>query len=260
MYTCLIVDDTSIESDLLSLHLAQIKNIQIVGLCSNGIAAAEILQNQKVDIVFSDIEMPGLSGIGLLKSLKRLPVFIFVSAYAEYAAESFELDVIDYILKPATFERVLKAVNKAIEYLEIKDKLSGSSEDSYHTVPQSQVIGMNMTPEEHFFIRDTTGYIKINIADVAYIESMGSFSKIYTTQNKSHLVLVNLKNVEKQISANIFRRVHRQYMVNLIHVKSVSPNTISLINNISVPLSATYRQEIQETVVEKKLLNRFGES
>ncbi|MES2332258.1 MAG: response regulator transcription factor [Bacteroidota bacterium] len=258
MYYCLIVDDKYIERDMLSLHLGQIPHIQVVAVCSDGISAAEVLQKQKVDIVFSDIEMPGLSGIGLLKSLTQAPVFIFVSAYAEYAAESFNLDVIDYIVKPATFERVLKAVNKATEYLDIKNQVPVSAEDNFLTVAP-EMIGMKTNPEEHFFIRDTIGYTKINIADVAYIESMGSFSKIYTAQNKSYIALVNLKNIEKQVSFNIFRRVHKQYIVSLMHIRSVLNASITLTNGFSVPLSATYRQQIHETVVDKNLLSRFGD-
>lgn len=259
MYNCLIVDDNYIERDILTLHLSQIPHIHIVAACSDGISASEILLKQQVDIVFSDIEMPGLSGIGLLKSLKQVPVFIFVSAHAEYAAESFNLDVIDYIVKPATFERVLKAVNKATEYLDIKHQTPVTTEEDGFLTVAPETIGMRTSPEEHFFIRDTSGYTKIDIADVMYIESMGSFSKIYTSGNKSHIALVNLKHIEKQVSFNVFRRVHKQYIVNLMHIRSVLNTSITLTNGQSIPLSASYRQQIQESVVEKNLLSRFGE-
>ena len=113
MYKCLVVDDNIIERDAVIMHLSKMKKIKIVGECSNGLDALELLQEKEVDIVISDIDMPNLTGIGLIKNLKKAPVFIFVTAFTEFAAESFNLNVIDYIVKPASFERILKAVNKA---------------------------------------------------------------------------------------------------------------------------------------------------
>jgi len=262
MYSCLVADDNPIERDLLLLHLSKIKNIQVVADCADGLEAALILQRQEIDIVLSDVEMPDLSGIGLVKSLKKAPVFIFISSYPEYAAESYDLDVVDYIVKPASFDRVLKAVNKAIEYLEIK-KLAIVKKDpvaasqSVDVLPGISEIGNTVRPEEHFFIKDSNGYTKLKVADIWYIESMGDFSKIYTVQKESHVVLVSLKNIEKQMSQDIFRRVHKQYIVNIMQIVSINPNSITLSNRQVIPLSSSYRQLIQETIIDKNLLKRY---
>jgi YesN/AraC family two-component response regulator len=125
-YKCLIAEDNLLDRDGIALHLSKIDNLSIEAVCSNGLEAAAILQQKEIDIVFSDIDMPGLSGIALIQSLKQPPVFIFISAYPEYAAESYNLDVIDFIVKPVGSNRLMKAVNKAIEYIELHLQISAT--------------------------------------------------------------------------------------------------------------------------------------
>lgn len=258
MYTVIIADDNLIERDALALHLSRIKNITILAACSNGEETAALLKKQPVDIVFSDIDMPRLSGINLLKGIAKPPVFIFVSSYPEYAAESYNLDAIDYIVKPASFERVQKAVEKAIEYIEIKGNTKLYSEKVVPNAPILE-IGSQVSTENFFFIKENNNYNKLNIHDITHIESMGDFSKIHTVGQKKFVVLVSLKNIEKQLSAKIFRRVHRQFIVNLLHVNTLNNVEIVLLEKIAIPVSTSYRQNLIESVVEKKLLKRFGD-
>ena len=254
-YKCLVADDSIIQRDVLVMHLSKIKNIKIVAECANGLAALEILKEKEIDIVLSDIDMPELSGIGLIKSLKKPPVFIFISSYTEYAVESFSLDVIDYIVKPATFQRVLQAVNKAIEYIEIKEKHTTiASTANSNEEPFARVVDS----EEFFFIKEVSGYTKLHMADVLFIESMGDFSKIHTRQNKTHITLISLKNIEKQLSQKMFRRVHKQYIINILHVVSIGSTDIYLSSQATIPLSGSYKQDFLEFLVEKKTLKRFG--
>src|SRR4051812_5011321 len=119
-YKVLIADDNMLERDALEMHLSKMQQLTIASVCEDGLEAQRALANEYFDIVFSDIEMPELSGFGLLKTLKKAPVFVFISAHGEFAVESYNLDVIDFIVKPVSFERLLKAVNKAIEYIELK--------------------------------------------------------------------------------------------------------------------------------------------
>ena len=251
MYNCIIVDDSLIERDLMGFHISKIKTLNVIAECSNGLEAIEVIQNQDVDIVFSDIDMPDLSGIGLVKALKKKPVFVFITSYADYAVESFNLDVIDFIVKPASFERVFKAANKAIEYLELK-KNQASSEITYETVSKSN------TAQDYFFVKDSSGHIKVFFSDVSYIESMGDFSKIFTVQGKMHVVLVSLKNITEQLPVEVFMRVHKQFIVNVNHIVSVAPTEIFLSGNESVPLSSSYKADFMEKIVEQKTLKRFG--
>ncbi|WP_316826111.1 LytTR family DNA-binding domain-containing protein [Pedobacter miscanthi] len=247
-YSCIIVDDNEIERDAIEMHLKKIPSLNILAVCSNGIEASQLLATTPVDIVFSDIDMPELSGMELLKSLKKQPLFIFITSFTEYAAESFNLDALDFIVKPATFERILKATNKAIEYLELK-KLIGKE-------PQPIDKSTNEEGDDHFFFRETKGITKLKYDDVIYIESMGDFSKLFTSTDK-HIILVSLKNLEKQLPAKIFSRVHKQYIININHIATLTNHEVHLEHNFIVPISASNRQELLEKAIDKKILSRF---
>ena len=253
MYNCIIVDDSLIERDLIALHVSKIKNLNIVAECANGLEALEAIQNNEVDLVFSDIDMPELSGMGLVKSLKHPPVFVFITSYADYAVESFNLDVIDFIVKPASFERVFKATNKALEYIELKRNLQKSET----VLPQKTELNLG-EKKDYFFVKDQNGHLKINYAEVSFIESMGDFSKIFTVQGKMHVVLVSLKNITEQLPVEVFMRVHKQFIVNVNHIVSVAPTEIFLSGNVSVPLSSSYKADFMEKIVEQKTLKRFS--
>lgn len=250
MYSCLIADDQLIERDTIEMYLKKIKNIEIVATCADGLEAADILNKRPVDIVVSDIDMPGLDGLSLLKILKKPPVFIFISSHSEFAVESFNLDVIDYIVKPASFERVFKGISKAIEYLHLKDKIPVLGKDEFINTEKDK------NDEKFIFIKDIQGFTKIQIDDILYFESMGDFSKIHTSTNKKYVVLVSLKNIENQLSRLIFRRVHKQYIVNLNQILTIGVSEIVLYDQQAVPISGSYKQDLLDTVVKKTLLKR----
>jgi two-component system LytT family response regulator len=256
-YTCLIVDDNLIERKIVAFHLGKLHNFNVRRVCESGEQAATVLQTEKIDIVFSDIDMPDLSGVALLKSLKNPPVFIFITSHPEYALESFDLDVIDFIIKPFSFERFLKAANKAVEYLELK-KLWNNNEAKEQNLRYHSAAVRNDRGDEYFFIRETDGITKVRCADVAYIESMGDFSKIYTLQNIRHVTLVSLKNLEKQLPVSIFKRVHRQFIGNMDHIITITSKDILMANNENIPLGPLYRQDILNHVINKKVISRFA--
>jgi len=252
MYTCLIADDQMIERDLLSLFVSKITQLQLVGICKNGLEIAAILQEKQVDIIFTDIDMPELSGIGLLKSLKQPPVVVFISSYPEYAAESFNFNALDFIVKPLQFDRFLKSVNKAIDYIELKKSAALLSQQ----IPES-TIEKTTDGEEFFFIKDNLAYIKVFTKDVVYIESMGDFSRIHTTQKKIYTILVSMKNLELQLSPKVFTRVHKQFIINLQHLVSLKQNEIILTGEQQVIISNTYKQALIDVTIEKNLLKRY---
>lgn len=240
-YKCLIVDDNEIERDAIEMYLRKINRLEIKAICSNGIEAAHVLVNQQIDIVFSDIDMPDLSGHGLLKSLSTPPIFIFITSFSEYAAESFNLDALDFVVKPATFERLLKASNKAIEYLDLKKTALAST----------GYVNNEDDTADYFYIKETKGFTRLNYTDVIYIESMGDFSKIFTADNK-HITLVNLKNLERQLPS-FFIRVHKQYIINLNHINTVTSNEILLNHNYVVPVSLLNKQDLMEKITNKTI-------
>ena len=246
-YKCLVIDDNEIERDALEMHLLKISSLEIVAVCKDGIEAAAVLSKTEIDIVFSDIDMPELSGIGLLKSLKNHPLFVFITAHGEYAAESYEVDAIDFVMKPATFPRILKAANKAIEYLDLKKKVSTVTE---------QVHEVSIGHDDHFFFKETKGISKLKYNDVIYIESLGDFSKLFTV-NDMHIILVSLKNLEKQLPKKSFSRVHKQYIININHIVTLTNHEVHMDQNFIVPISAPNRQELLESAIDKKILSRF---
>jgi two-component system LytT family response regulator len=239
-YKCLIVDDNEIERDAIEMHLRKIARLEISALCTNGIEAAAILMNEQIDIVFSDIDMPELSGMELLKSVSIPPVFIFITSFTEYAAESFNLDALDFIVKPASFDRLLKASSKAITYLDLKESAVANSNP--YPVAEN---------DDYFYIKETKGFTRLNYNDVIYIESMGDFSRIYTP-TEMHVTLINLKNLERQLPIS-FQRVHKQYIINLNHIATIANTEIILSYNYSVPISLSNRQELMEKVTSKTL-------
>lgn len=245
MYRCLIVDDNMMERDILEMFLAKIPGMEVVSVCENGLEALEAISVQEPDIVFSDIEMPDLTGFGLLKSLKHAPVFVFISSHGEYALESYNLDVIDFMVKPVTFERLLRAVNKATEYIQLKKAAADQP-------PLDTYTGR----DDHFFIRESNDLVKLLYADVAYIESMGNFSKIFTTKDKRHITLVNLKNLEAQLPASCFTRIHKQYIINHDHISAISAEEIRVADKFVLPLSQSFRQELMDKVVNRNIVTR----
>lgn len=244
MYKCLIADDSPIDRDVVEMYVSKIENLQIVALCDNGLEAATALQNNEIDIVFSDIDMPDLSGLELKQSLQKPSVFIFISSYAEHAAESYNIDVIDFITKPVSFTRLLKATNKAIEYIELKKKTN-----------IDKVENITEIKNETIFVKDDNGFTQIKLSDIICVESMGNFSKIYTIL-KTHIILVSLKNIDEQLLNKNFKRVHKQYIANLPHIISINKEgELKLSNNQLIPLGSIYKATLMEAI-QQKIISR----
>lgn len=257
-YKCLIADDNLLDRDVLEMYLSKIDSLKIEAICSDGLLAATALQQQEIDIVFSDIDMPNLTGMELLQSLKKAPVFVFISSYSEHAAESYSMDVIDFIVKPVSLARLMKATNKAIEYIELKKKTTGSNEKNSSVFEQDESKNLfnPFKDKDHFYIKENYDYIKINHAEVAYIESMGNFSCLYTLQNKKYITLVSLKNIEAQLANQNFMRVHKQYIINLKHIISLSSNAeVLLAGGYSATVSSSYKVALME-IINKNILAR----
>lgn len=245
---CIIIEDNLIERDALALKLKKIAGLDLKASFADGLEALSYLKNNKVELIFSDIDMPDLSGIELLKSLQHPPAFIFISSHSEHAAESFNLDVIDFIVKPVKIERLIKAVDKAFAFLEQNQSHTSDIE-----------IASKEAEMDFFFIKENNIHIKVNVDDVLYIESMGDFSKIIVKDNKSHMVLISLKNLEKQLSPLKFMRVHKQFMVNLSQIVSIANSDLKLSNQQLIPVSSSQKQILMDEFINKRTLSRFKE-
>lgn len=226
---CIIIDDEPLALELLEDFVSKIPNLELVSACSNAIEAVSILQNNKIDLIFLDIEMPDFSGIEFIKSLEVKPLFIFTTAYSHYAIEGFNLNAVDYLVKPIPFHRFLKAVNRAQEIYLLRRE---ENAPSIKTLSSPNFI----------FVKSDYENIKLNFEDIKYFEGLKDYIKIFSTSHKPILTLSNFKKIEEKLPEDLFIRVHRSYIVSLKHINSVQRNRI-LIDGIRIPIGQNYKDE-----------------
>lgn len=219
---CIIVDDESIARKAIKEYVLKVETLEFVKEFRNGLEAKNWLKVNKIDLIFLDINMPYLSGIEMLKLVENQPQVIFTTAHAEHAIESFEFNVVDYLLKPISFEKFLKAVNKAMEYQAYKTK--------------------SATPALTF--KSDGGYVKVKIEDINYIEAMQNYIRIVTS-NERHMVLMSLKQVLEMLPTHEFVQSHRSYVVNFSKIDRIEKNEI-IISEERIPISKRSKKEILE--------------
>ena len=223
----LIVDDNKIARTTMKQLASQVKDITLVGECANAMDAYNLLQEQPVDLVLLDIEMPGMTGLELTKNLgNKRPVIIFTTSKKEYAAEAFELNVVDYIVKPVTPARFIQAVDKAREIL------------------QSNTEEFKLNDEEFIFIRDSNIVRRLKLDDILFAEAMGDYVKLYTPQ-KFFAIHTTLKAVEERLPASKFLRVHRSYIVALSKIDTIQDGAL-VINGKPIPVADAYRAALNK--------------
>lgn len=244
LLTCLIVDDEPLAQDVLATHMAQLPYLQLAGRCSNAMEAFEALHRQRIDLLFLDINMPVVSGLSFLRALKDPPAVILTTAYTEYALEGYELDVVDYLLKPVSFERFVKAVRKAASQAGISDKNLSQPADSVGASTPT-VSGPATTPaKSYFFIKANGKLVKINHSDIRYVEGMKDYLKIHLT-DRNVICHHTMKAMEEQLPDNQFIRVHKSYIVALNAVAAIAGNVITLSGGQEdIPLGSSYRDAV----------------
>ena len=224
---CLIVDDNKIARTTLKQLASQVKDIVLAGECANAMEAYNLLQEQPVDLVLLDIEMPGMTGLELTKNLgNKKPVIVFTTSKKDYAAEAFELNVADYIVKPITPARFIQAIDKAREIL-------GSNAEE-----------VKMGGDEFVFIRDSNIVRRLKLDDILFAEAMGDYVKLYTPQ-KFFAIHTTLKAIEERLPASKFIRVHRSYIVAVNKIDTVQDGAL-IINGKPVPVADTYRAALNK--------------
>ena len=205
-----MIEDEPLARNLVTAYIQKSPNLTLLKAFSNGLEALDYLRDNKVDIMFSDIQMPELTGIALLKLLKNKPIVILTTAYSEYAIEGYELEVFDYLLKPISFERFLKTVEKVIARLD-KEKNSGNP------IVQNVAIENNEPKSDFIFVKDGTKLVKVNFSDILYIEGLKDYVCIYTPDQKI-VTLQTMKSLENTLPAEKFIRVHNSFIIALIPV------------------------------------------
>jgi two-component system LytT family response regulator len=251
--TCIIGEDNPIELDNLNVYLELINQLEVVATCTDGKQTWDALQRLNPDILLTDIDMPGLSGIDIVKGLKQPPVVIFITSHTEYAIESYEIDAVDFLVKPVTFERLSKAIRKAIEYLNHKELVALTTAP---TMSEKEAL----PTDRFFFVKTVNDYTKIFYDDIVYIESMGAYSKIVIgSEAKQIITLVNLKNMEQQLPSNVFVRIHKQYIINYKQLKVITQSDVGMTNGINLPVGLAYRAQLLQKM-EDKLITRNGDN
>lgn len=223
---CILIDDEPLALELLEDFISRLPFLELIGSFSNGFDAIAIIQEKSVDLIFTDIEMPNFSGIDVIKSLEKKPMFIFTTAYSHYAIEGFNLNAIDYLVKPIPFHRFAKAVNRAQNQLKLKE-----SKSIEHT---------KLETNDFIFVKSEYENLKINLSDIKYVESLKDYIKIYTDKETPILTLSSLKSFEEKLGQINFIRVHKSYIVSFKHINSVQRNRI-IIGKKWIPIGLNYK-------------------
>ncbi|MBD1364909.1 response regulator transcription factor [Mucilaginibacter sp. ZT4R22] len=226
---CIIIDDEPLALELLADNIKQVPRLQLVASCRSAAQAMQVLHAEPVDLVFCDIQMPGISGLQFVKSLAQKPMVIFITAYHEFAVDGFELDVVDYLLKPVPLERFLKACNKALHLHDIENKPAAIAPEP---------------SRDHLFVYADYNLIRINHGEITYIEGLKDYVKLHRNGiAKPVLSRITIKALEEQLPAHQFFRTHKSYIVNLGYVQSVRKGRIKL-EDAEVPYTDNYREVI----------------
>jgi DNA-binding LytR/AlgR family response regulator len=235
---CLAIDDEPLALKQIGAYIKKTPFLELSSLCNSALDALEFITSNKVDLVFVDINMPDLSGMDFVKSLKEKPGIIFTTAYSEYAVEGFKVDAIDYLLKPIGYNDFLRAVNKAKAVYESKEQKN---------------IVVNAVAD-HLFVKSDYKILRIEFSDIKYIESMHEYVRIHRVSNKPVMTLLSLKAIEEQLPKDRFMRVHRSFIVNKEKIKIVERNRIVFENNIYIPVSDQYKSVFQDFINKNFLI------
>lgn len=229
----LIVEDEHLAAEGLKSYIAEIDFLHLVAYCENALIANQLLAERHIDLVFLDIQMPKLTGIDFLKSLKHPPMVIFTTAYPNYALQGYELDVVDYLVKPYPFDRFLKAVNKA------KDRIA---------LQPAEVVETTSTPE-YFFVKTDQKLEKVVVEEICYVQAMENYVIIHTSTQKI-ISLMTMKSMEEKLAYAHFCRTHKSYLVNLHKVNSIEGNNLH-VKSALIPISRQKKQEVMERILGK---------
>ncbi|WP_254411365.1 LytR/AlgR family response regulator transcription factor [Dyadobacter diqingensis] len=243
---CLIIDDEQAAINVLSNYISKTPFLELAGTYLDPVQALEVIYTQPIDLIFLDIHMPEISGLEFIKLLRGRAKVILTTAYSQYALEGYELDVVDYLLKPIPFDRFLRAVQK------VKEIQSSGEKTVVSPVPAA--YAPTTTTNDHVFIKVDSKIMKVRFQDILYIEGLGNYVSIYTDSGRL-VTLSTMKEVEEYLSDTYFTRVHRSYIIALNKVEYVEGNQIFLNKNTAVPLGETYRDRFFK-LLEENMMNK----
>jgi len=233
---CIIIDDEPLAVDLLKEFVGRVDTLELISTFTNAIDAISIINQSNIDLIFLDIEMPHFTGIDFINAIEKKPLIIFTTAYSNYAVEGFNLGAVDYLVKPIPFHRFLKSVLRAQQIFNQQNLPATNNSVSAPEIEQ-----------DFMFVRAEYENVKLNFEDILFIEGLKDYVKIYTTDNKYTLTLISLIKLENLLSAKGFARIHRSYIINIKHVKSIQKNKV-LIAEKRIPISESYKTAFFEKI------------
>ena len=232
---CMIIEDEPLAQNILKKYIEDVPSIDLVATCSNALEAQDTVQSKNIQLLFLDINLPKLSGINFLKTLPEPPLVIFTTAYPGFAVEGFELDAVDYLVKPFSFERFLKAVNKALN----------------KTSRQPGSLTEDRTSDDFIFLKADKKVYRINLDDILYAEATGDYVKVFTREAQ-YVANITLKKLLEELPSNGFIRVHKSYIISASKIKFFEGNYIK-VGQSDIPIGAAYREDIFARFKEKNI-------
>lgn len=237
---CIAIDDEPLALDIIREYCSKVSFLNLLKTFDNAVESIDYIRSEKIDLIFLDIQMEELTGIQLLNALKTRPYVIFTTAYERYAIQGFELDVVDYMLKPISFERFIKGVNKVFDRMQLD-----------LTSPKQETPKVAKEEPTFFFVKTETRMERIENSDVLYVEGMGDYWRI-VTKNRRIMTLMNAKKLEEVLREPQFCRVHKSYFIALDKIESIERNRIKIADQY-IPVSETYHKAFFDLVERKKL-------
>ncbi|MEM7297264.1 MAG: LytTR family DNA-binding domain-containing protein [Bacteroidota bacterium] len=233
---CLIVDDEPLAIEILQSYVERVESLELVATCNNAVKAFDILKQEQVDLLFLDIQMPKLTGIEFLKVLNPPPKVIFTTAYREYAVESYELNVVDYLLKPIAFDRFLMAINKVVE-----------NGNPIPLVPKEQELDHDTDP--YLFLKADRKMVKVHLKDITYIESLKDYVRVKKKEGKEVISLQKISYLEQKLPSDCFLRIHKSYIISLKKIDAYSATGVE-IDGKEIPIGRSFKSEVMKVLNE----------
>lgn len=246
MINVIIVDDEPLAQDVLETYIEKLPDLNLVKKCNNALEANDALKTSNIDLMFLDIQMPQLTGIDFLKTLTNPPIVIFTTAYPNYAIEGFELNALDYLLKPISLDRFMKAVNKATEQLELQNKLKEVPAENSKSGEEEK---------DFTFVKADKKLVKVNYRDIIYIEGLKDYVIIRQDADRV-ITLQTMKSLESKLPSEHFKRIHRSFIVNLDRINAIVGNMVEVIEKGKpkhLPIGKNYRDELLEIINQNRL-------
>jgi len=240
---CIAIDDEPLALNIIKEYVEKIPFLKLEGMFSSALEVADFVISNKIDLMFVDIQMPHLSGLDFIKTLPEPPMVIFTTAYSDYALDGYEINAIDYLLKPFSFERFLKAVQKANELYVLKNKNSSS-------INNNKNIEKN---DDFILLKADYSLIKIDISKIQYIEGLKDYVKVYYGEPRPLLPKITMKSLEEKLPSDIFVRIHKSFIISIKHIEAIEKNSVKIAGK-TIPIGNQYKEHFWRIIKNKNLI------